>query len=286
MLMDVMAACPDLAVLADRAAGDDDSYAGASDDELAGVLCAWDRLEAHMAARKLAAISELARRRPVPGAPSSGRPEGPGHDDFCADEVAHALAESRRTAGNLMTTADALDRKLPGTRAALRDGIITFAKAQIITRAVAVLTAREARAAEKLVLVRAGRLTPGSLREAIAKAVLEVAPKKARDRREHAAKQARVERWGEDSGNGALAGRELPPAGVLAADQRITAWARQLKKAGLEGDMDQLRARAYLDLLTGTDSRPGATPGQDRPVPAGFAVRGNLTIPLATLLGL
>ena len=50
--------------------------------------------------------------------------------------------------------------------------------------------------------------------------------------------------------------------------------------------MDQLRARAYLDLLTGTDSRPGATPGQDRPVPAGFAVRGNLTIPLATLLGL
>src|SRR5207248_3201926 len=82
-------------------------------------------------------------------------------------------------------------------------------------------------------------------------------------RREHAAKSARVERWGEDSGNGALAGRELPPAGVLAADQRITAWARQLKKAGLDGDMDQLRARAFLDLLTGTDSRPGTTAGKD-----------------------
>jgi len=42
---------------------------------------------------------------------------------------------------------------------------------------------------------------------------------------------------------------------VLAADQRITAWAAELKKAGLDG-MDVLRARAYLDLLLGQDSRP------------------------------
>ena len=52
-------------------------------------------------------------------------------------------------------------------------------------------------------------------------------------------------------------GRELPPAEVLAADQRITAWAQELKKAGLDGDMDVLRARAYLDLLLDKDSRPG-----------------------------
>jgi hypothetical protein len=94
---------------------------------------------------------------------------------------------------------------------------------------------------------------------------------------------------------------------VLAADHRITAWARQLKRAGLDGDMDQLRARAFLDLLTGTDSRPtgqaatddhaatarqDSTTGQPGPAhpadltPAGFATRGTLTIPLATLLGL
>src|SRR6185437_11594445 len=203
----------------------------------------------------------------VPGAPACGRPAGAGDDDFCADELAHALAESRRKAGELMTVADSLDAKLPGTRAALRDGVLTLVKAQIIAHAVTVLTAKEARAAEQLVLGRAGRLTPGGLREAIARAVLEVAPGKAKDRREHAARSARVERWGEDSGNGALAGRELPPAGVLAADHRITWWARQLKKAVLDGDMDQLRARAFPDLLTGTDSRPGTAPGQDRPVP-------------------
>ena len=105
-------------------------------------------------------------------------------------------------------------------------------------------------------LDRAGRLTPGSLRAAIARAVMEAAPEKARKRRETAARFARVERWAEDSGNAALAGRELPPDQVLAADERITARARELKAAGLEGGTDELRARALLDLLLGQDSRP------------------------------
>ena len=73
-----------------------------------------------------------------------------------------------------------------------------------------------------------------------------------------------MERWAEPSGNAGLAGRELPPADVLAADQRVTAWAKELRKAGVEGDMDTLRARAYLDLLLGTDSRPPARSGSPR----------------------
>jgi len=118
---------------------------------------------------------------------------------------------------------------------------------------------------------------------------MDVAPDKAKKRREEAAaKDARVERWAEDSGNAALMGRELPPAEVLAADQRITAWARQLRKGGLDGDMDVLRARAYLDLLLGKDSRPRPGDGAARQdvAPGGFAVRGTLTVPLATLIGL
>jgi hypothetical protein len=146
---------------------------------------------------------------------------------------------------------------------------------------------------------------------------MEVAPGKARKRREQAARLARVERWGEDSGNGALAGRELPPAAVLAADQRVTAWAKELRRAGLDGDMDQLRARAYLDILLGTDSRPRpdaaqGTPGTQAPgtgepgpsgpgepgswspaggplagaVPPGFAGKVNLIVPLTTVTGL
>jgi hypothetical protein len=111
-----------------------------------------------------------------------------------------------------------------------------------------------------------------------------------------------VERWPEDSGNAALVGRELPSAQVLAADQRITWWAKQLKAAGLTGSMDELRARAYLDLLLDIDSRHatpagpeaeeggGPPPPQTSPgsgvIPAGFTGRNHLTVPLATLLEL
>ena len=64
---------------------------------------------------------------------------------------------------------------------------------------------------------------------------------------------ARVERWAEDSGNAALAGRELPPDEVLAVDQRITWWAGELRNAGLAGGMDAIRATmaANLDAIHG-----------------------------------
>ena len=58
-------------------------------------------------------------------------------------------------------------------------------------------------------------------------------------------------------------GRELPPDEVLAADQQISWWAGELKKAGLEGGMDELRARAFLDLVLGKDSRPRAPQATD-----------------------
>jgi len=307
LALDLMPGCAGLALAAGTAAGDDDAFAGAADHELVGVLCAWDRVEAHAAARKLAAIAELIRRRPEPGC----APEGPagmpaGWDEFTCDELAAALATSRGHAEGLLTLAQALAARLPGTRAALRDGVISRGKAEIIAWATALLDPAEARAAEARVLGRAGRLTPGGLRAAIARAVIEVAPDKARQRREAAARDARVQRWAEDSGNAALMGRELPPAEVLAADQRITAWAKALKAAGLDGDMDVLRARAYLDILLGKDSRPrqdtpGGGPGPAEPdnpagspapgpqagvVPAGFAGRVTVTVPLATLLEL
>jgi Domain of unknown function (DUF222) len=152
-----------------------------------------------------------------------------------------------------------LEVNLPGTRAAFRSGILNRDKAQIIANVTALLDPEEARRAEAMVLDRAGSLTPGGLRAAIQRAVMEVAPKKAKKRREHAARLARVERWGEDSGNAGLAGRELPPAQVLAADQRVSAWAKELRRAGLDGDMDVLRARAFLDILLGMDSRPSGT---------------------------
>jgi hypothetical protein len=258
LALDTAPGCPALACFADDAAGQDDGYAGVSDDELIGALCAWDRVEAHAAARKHAAAAELIRRRPAPGFPVDAATRMPqAWEEFAADEVCYALAESRGAADELLELTHDLETKLPGTRAAFRSGVLRASKVAVIARACQLLDPDEARAAEALVLDRAGRLTPAGLRSAIARAVMQVAPDKARQRREAAAREARVERWAEDSGNAALAGRELPPADVLAADQRVTAWAKELKAAGLDGGMDELRARAYLDLLLGVDSRPG-----------------------------
>jgi hypothetical protein len=253
------------------------------------LIAAWDRVEAHASARKHLAIAEFIRRQPEKGC----EPEDPGGmperwDEFAADELRVLLAESRATAERMMDRAQSLAQRLPGTMALYRSWRLRQSKVTIIADATALLDDGEAKAAEERVLGRAGRLTPGGLRAAIAQAVMDVAPDKARKRREDAARDARVERWAEDSGNAALMGRELPPAEVLAADQRITAWARELRKGGLDGDMDVLRARAYLDLLLGMDSRPepGGGPAQGDVAPGGFAVRGTLTVPLSDLTGL
>jgi len=320
------------------AAGADDTYPGASDDELIGAICAWDRVQSHAAARKHAATAELIRRRPAPGCGLEGPARMPtGWEEFTGDELAPALAQSAWAAAATLELSWDVAVKLPGTAAAFRAGVLQENKARIIAAATQLLTPQEARAAEALVLGRAGTLTPGGLRAAIARAVMAVAPDKARKRREDAARDARVERWAEDSGNAALVGRELPPAEVLAADQRINWWAKQLRQAGLAGSMDELRARAYLDILLGIDSRlcpqPAGNapsgdgpdgPGRDGPddsgpdgpdgdgtdgpgdggsgpgeprgpapagpaagvIPPGFAGRVNLTVPLATVLGL
>ena len=305
---------------------------GASDDEVAGVIAAWDRVEAHASARKHAAVAELIRRRPGPGSVLEGPAQMPTvWDEFTVTELALMLGESRGAAEDLLDRAHDLEVKLPGTKAAFRDGILRESKAEIIVRATAVLDPAEARAAETLVLDRAGRLTPGGLRSAIVRAVMEVAPEKARKRREQATQDARVQRWAEDSGNAALMGRELPPAEVLAADQRITAWARRVEEGRAGGRPERaarpslpghlagqrLQTPAKCRRQAGTAAsrgRPGDEPGGpgDRPpdprggggpgpaspdgspaagprtgaVPAGFVGRINLTVPLATMLGL
>ena len=276
MAWDVTPGCAQLAVAADAAAdggGPGDSFSGVADHELAGLVCAWDRVEAHAAARKLVAIAEVFRRNPEDGfEPEPGQMPQVVHE-FTRDQLALALGESRAAADWLLTVAWHLATRLGGTLDALADGIITRGKAELIVRLTQYLSDGEAKAVEAKILGRAGRLTPGSLRSALARAVMEVAPEKARERREKAAKTARVERWAEDSGNAALMGRELPPDEVLAADQRIRSWAQELRQAGLDGGMDELRARAYLDLLLGKDSRPRAQDTEAAGPPAGAGSR-------------
>ena len=230
-----------------------DTWAGGlgtpSDDELIGVLRAWRRLSSWAAAGELAAVAELSARRDR-GLQTGPVGQGCQPADCVADELACALTLTRRSAENLADRAAAL-AELPGTAAALRLGRIDTPKALTVIDGVAGLEPSLARAVEDKVLARAPGQTTGELRAAVRRAVMAADPAAASRRRENAEKDARVELWDEPGGTKALAGRDLPPAGVLAADKRISAIARELKNRGADASLDMLRAKVYLALLAG-----------------------------------
>src|SRR5579872_3255802 len=120
MPLDVAPGSLELARFAEDAAGPDDRYPGASDDELAGVICAWERSQAYISARKHAAAAEFIRRRPAQGCVPAGPARMPeASDEFAAKELAAVLGETRVAAGHMLSLAHELEVNLPGTKAAL-----------------------------------------------------------------------------------------------------------------------------------------------------------------------
>jgi hypothetical protein len=239
-----------------------------SDDELIGVLRAARRLASWSAALELAAVTDLATRREAEAAGA-----GPSVAvEHIGDEIAAALTLTARAADVLLDLAIAL-RRLPATMTALAAGRIDRHRAAVIADEVGGLGDEHAAAVEQRVLDDAPGQTTGQLRAATGRAVLAADPAAARERKERAGRDARVERWDEHAGTAALAGRDLPPADVLAADHNLSALAGSLRRAGVNGTMDQLRAKAYLALLTGqpitalTGRGRGSAAAAPRPLP-------------------
>ena len=266
-----------------------------NDDELIGVMRAARRLASWAAAMELAAAGDLWRRRWAEE--QAGDTGAAFHAD---DEIAAALTLTGRAANQVLSLAVAL-RRLPLTSRALTAGEIDLPRAMVIADEVSGLGSEHAAAVEQAIIGAAPGHTTGQVRAATRRAVIAADPRAARKRKERALQDARVERWDEHAGTAALAGRDLPPASVLAADQNLSALARQLKGAGAPGTLDQLRAQVYLALLTGapvgslTPAGPGTAaemaPGpDDGPGSPGDPPRDaggvNLTMPLATWLGL
>ena len=238
-----------------------------SDDEVVGVLLAWRRLNSWTVAGETAAVAELDRRRNAQVAAGAD----PHLAEHVGDELAVALTLTARSADSLLEFATGLAR-LPQVARALRTGQIDRPKALVIVNEVACLDDSHATAVAATVIGRAHELTTGQLGRATRNAVLAVDPDAARRQREKARKDARVEVWDEHAGTAALAGRDLPPAEVLAADRRIDTLARHLKAAGHDGTLDQLRAKVYTALLLGQPldeaASPACGPPTDQPVPA------------------
>ncbi len=104
--LDVAPGCATLGLFVEDAAGEDDRYAGASDDELLGVICAADRAEASACARKHAAVAELIRRRPAPGCVLAGPAEMPeAFHDFTGRELGAVLGVSAGDAEQVLDLA-------------------------------------------------------------------------------------------------------------------------------------------------------------------------------------
>jgi hypothetical protein len=223
-----------------------DGLAALNDDELIGVMSAARRLAARYAALEFAAVAELDRRRTA-AVPDAADPRAAAHT---SEELAAALVLTGRGADTLLDLSIGLAR-LPAVLAAQADGLIDRSRAVIFVDELAGLGDRDAVSVAATILPKAPDLTTSRLRVALRRAVLAFDPAAARRRRERAAARARVEAWDEHSGNSALAGRELSPAQVIAADRHITALARALKAAGAPGDFDHLRAAVFLALLCG-----------------------------------
>jgi hypothetical protein len=298
---DVMEPGPQLATLADEAWRH--GLEALSDDELIGVLRAARRLTSRAAALELCAVAGLAARR-------QAEPRGlgdPAPGEQLDAEVGLALTLTQCAAARLQDLALGVTR-LPGVIAALSRGRIDQPKAAVIADETAALDRVTAAAVAAVVIPDAPGQTTGQLRAAVRMYVRFADPEAAQRRKETAQKRARVELWPEAAGTCALAGRDLPPAFALAADKHLSAAARWLRAHGAEGSLSQLRARAYLTLLTGQpldillpasgDPAPRGSippPGTSRPEAGGPGLDGtgspvlagsvNLTLPLATWLG-
>ena len=271
MALDVLPGCAGLAVAADAAAGEDDRFAGRVRGGADRIVCAWDRVEAHAAARKLAAIAELARRNPAPWTRSSPPTSWPAR--WASPAAAPVTCWTWPTPGHPAAR--------HAGRAARRDDLRRY-KAGIIAAATALLDPDEARAAEAEVLDRASRLTPAGLRAAIARAVIEVAP----GRRGSAARRRRSSP-GWNGGRGyrqrRADGPRAPPgrgAGRGPEDHRLGARA---EAAGWTAGWTSC-ARAYLDLL-GKTPAPAAPSQPLSPAAPPGPPGGPTDRPLATLTG-
>ena len=183
-----------------------------SDDELIGVLRAWWRQTSWAQVRALAAIAELARRRPAGRTPAALPGRFPARlSEFLPDEVGMALTLTKCAAETQVELALDLAGR-PATAAALEAGRIDLRKAGVILDAVGPLSDEHAAAVETAVLPAAAGQTTGELRKSVTAAVLALDPDAVRRRREEAEKGARVECYPDPDGTATLTGRALPPA--------------------------------------------------------------------------
>jgi hypothetical protein len=247
---DAMPPGPMLASVVHALVGDQgEGLAALSDDQLLGVISATRRLESRIAWTQLAALAEFNARRAAPNDPAKSAQR-----EFAADELASELHLTAQSAAGHLAYAAVLADRLPATFAALAAGTIHPVHARIIQDEASILSPADAAAADQALAEAAATRTFGQLRSHAHRLILKLDPDAACKRKETARQDAHVRRFRENSGNAGMVARELPPDEVLASWQHVEQRALDLRAAGLPGTLQELRVRAYLDLLQERDT--------------------------------
>ena len=231
---------PLLATIIDAVTGPDGPGAGTlSDDQLIGVIAAVRRLESRVAWYALTAVAQFAARW---GGEVAGA-------EFAADQLACELHLTSRSAAVQLDYADrggGAAAAVPG-RAVRR--LLHPVHLRIIEEETQILSPEDAATADAALAGTAGALTFGKLRSAAHRLVLELDPDAAARQKDAGRRNAYVQTFREPSGNAGMIARELPSDEVLASWQHVEQRALDLRAAGIPGTLEELRVRAYLDLL-------------------------------------
>ena len=198
--------------------------------------------------------------------------------EFAADQLACELHLTSRSAGVQLDYAAAVAGRLPRCLAALHAGLLHPVHLRIIEEETRILSAEDAAAADAALAGTAGALTFGKLRSAAHRLVLNLDPDAVARQKEAGRRNAYVAAFREPSGNAGMIARELPSDEVLASWQHVEQRALDLRAAGIPGTLEELRVRAYLDLLQERrTSLPAPGPG-----PAGTAAAAARRTPART----
>ena len=255
---DTMAPGALLGTIVDTVTGEDGSgLAGCSDDQLLGIISGARRQECRNAWILMTAIKEFARRA---GTGLEG--------EFAADELASELHMSQASAAGQMEYSTTVAKRLPKTFAAMHAGLIHPIHLHIIEEQTRILSDADAAKADQILAAAAPGMTYGELRYAARKLVLTLDPEAVRKAKEASRRDTHVRRFREESGHGGMVARELPSDELLASWQHIEQRALDLRAAGLDGTLEELRVRAFLDLLQGRDTLPQPAPDPATPDPA------------------
>jgi hypothetical protein len=226
------------------------------------------------------AVAEFARRREEQLEASRARGDRVRSRDgeYPAEELGFEMTATAYSAAILIDMAQNIAGRLPGTLAGMAAGGIDRDRARVISNATAHLPDELAAAADEVLAKAAPEMRVADLQQKAARLEARLDPDGVQARKDEAKRNRRVELRRENSGAASLAGRELDPAEALAGKALLDAEAVRLRKAGLPGSLDQIRALILMDRIhqrsswdrlapqpqpePGADSSPA--PGEDR----------------------